>query len=503
MRKIYLISLVIFLSIFTTGCSLRKTNQINSVNTIQTSNNINTPEDKSTNLNVEQKNEEEKTQNVIVNNKYNVDTGQTKCYDTKTQINCSATGSFSGQDAQYLSNAPAYTNNGDGTITDVNTGLMWQKNPGDKLTYSQALTKLKTFKLAGYDDWRVPTIKELYSLINFNGKDISSESTVGDTPFMDTNYFDFSYGDLESGDRIIDSQWVTDSIYKSKVMNGQECFFGVNFADGRIKCYPTQTNKTYYAIFVRGNTDYQTNNFVYNGNGTITDTNTGLMWQELDSGQGMNWGNALAYCENLNLVNQTDWRLPNAKELEKIVDYNRSPDTTNSAAINSVFKVSSITNELGQRDFPFYWTSTTHADSGGGSSAVYVAFGRAMGNMNGKWMDVHGAGAQRSDPKEGDPSDYPNGHGPQGDAIRIYNYVRCVRGGDTQKTSGDEYVSNNNVSNNQNETNLQTKPQPPQEAINACENKSLEDNCSFSTPKGLVSGTCLELNNQLACIPPK
>ena len=37
------------------------------------------------------------------------------------------------------------------------------------------------------------------------------------------------------------------------------------------------------------------------------------------------------------------------------------------------------------------------------------------------------AGAQRSDPKVGDPNDYPYGHGPQGDVIRIYNYVRLVR----------------------------------------------------------------------------
>ena len=44
-----------------------------------------------------------------------------------------------------------------------------------------------------------------------------------------------------------------------------------------------------------------------------------------------------------------------------------------------------------------------------------------------EWVDVHGAGAQRSDPKLGDPSAYPHGDGPQGDAIRIYNYVRLVR----------------------------------------------------------------------------
>ena len=50
--------------------------------------------------------------------------------------------------------------------------------------------------------------------------------------------------------------------------------------------------------------------------------------------------------------------------------------------------------------------------------------------MNGAWVDVHGAGAQRSDPKAGDPADYPTGNGPQGDAIRIYNYVRLVRDAD-------------------------------------------------------------------------
>ncbi len=43
------------------------------------------------------------------------------------------------------------------------------------------------------------------------------------------------------------------------------------------------------------------------------------------------------------------------------------------------------------------------------------------------WLDVHGAGAQRSDPKVGDPQDFPHGRGPQGDVIRIFNFVRCVR----------------------------------------------------------------------------
>ena len=49
--------------------------------------------------------------------------------------------------------------------------------------------------------------------------------------------------------------------------------------------------------------------------------------------------------------------------------------------------------------------------------------------MRGVRMNVHGAGAQRSDPKSGDPGAWKNGNGPQGDEVRIRNYVRCVRGG--------------------------------------------------------------------------
>jgi hypothetical protein len=134
--------------------------------------------------------------------------------------------------------------------------------------------------------------------------------------------------------------------------------------------------------------------------------------------------------------------LPNAKELQSIIDYERSPSYTNSAAISEIFQIAEITNEAGEKDYPSYWTSTTHYDGPSPNKAVYVCFGRALGYMNGQWMDVHGAGAQRSDLKDGDPNNYPEGHGPQGDAIRIYNYVRLVR--DADITTGiDESDSEN------------------------------------------------------------
>jgi hypothetical protein len=80
-------------------------------------------------------------------------------------------------------------------------------------------------------------------------------------------------------------------------------------------------------------------------------------------------------------------------------------------------------------DFPAYWTSTTHRNWSQmpGMAAVYVNFGRSMGYIDGAWVDIHGAGAQRSDPKQGDPADYPSGRGPQGDAVRIANYARLLR----------------------------------------------------------------------------
>ena len=55
------------------------------------------------------------------------DTGQTEHY-TATY----------GEDADYLINPPSFTDNGNGTITDNITGLMWQKTDGGEMTYENA-----------------------------------------------------------------------------------------------------------------------------------------------------------------------------------------------------------------------------------------------------------------------------------------------------------------------------------------------------------------------------
>jgi len=381
-----------------------------------------------------------------------VGTGQSRYWNTDgTEMAAPAVGdALYGQNAQNPGMVPGYLYNGDGTVSDLVTGLMWTQtldlngdgtiDTSDKRTLVQAAAGASAITAGGYSDWRLPTIKQLYSLINFNGTDLPTEATDSSrsTPFIDTRFFDFGYGDLEAGDRIIDAQCATSTLYVDKTFLVFQTMFGVNFADGRIKGYPLDVSmqglgeSDFYVYYVRDNLAYGVNDFYDNGDGTITDRATCLMWSQADSGAGMDWAEALTWVQARNAENyrgHSDWRLPDIKELQSIVDYSRSPATTGSAAIDPEFSCTEIKNEAGQVDYGFYWSSTTHQGFGpnAGAEAAYISFGRGMGKMVGLWMDVHGAGCQRSDPKVGNAADYTDGRGPQGDAIRIDNFVRLVR----------------------------------------------------------------------------
>ncbi len=167
-----------------------------------------------------------------------VDTAQVRCYNDSTEMEFPREGEqFFGQDAHYLGNVPKYKGSSDGTVTDFVTGLMWTRSPGEKQTLKQAITGARMCKIGEYRDWRVPTIKELYSLILFTGTDPDPMSTDTSNlkPFIDNNFFDFKYGDTSKGERIIDSQYGSSTKYVSTTMRSDATMFGVNFGDGRIK----------------------------------------------------------------------------------------------------------------------------------------------------------------------------------------------------------------------------------------------------------------------------
>lgn len=382
-----------------------------------------------------------------------VDTGQDTSHGVNGElINPLPGQAFYGQDAQYSGLQPSYTDNGDGTITDNITGLMWVQTPNNlqKVTYAQTEGIADALAQGGYTDWRVPTIKELYSLIDFRGK--TGMSALDGIPYIDMDYFDFIYGDESQGERHIDAQYWSATQYVSTTMNGAITNFGVNFADGRIKGYgltdPFNQPMKQFLRCVRGNPQYGVNDFVDNGDGTITDLASGLSWIQIDSGSlnagprndgTLNWQEALDWAENLSYGGYDDWRLPSAKELQSIVDYSRSPATSGSAAIDPLFVCTQIIDEGSSVDYAQYWSSTSHFDGPPellGNRACYVCFGEGQGFMEVppgsqqyQFWDVHGAGCQRSDLKDGNPADYPHGFGPQGDVQRIFNMVRCVRGG--------------------------------------------------------------------------
>ena len=181
-------------------------NQINS-NTEKNSSNSNGTNNQS---NVNNSNNNNNTGNSLNNNILNTnnnstvlpDTGQTKCYDNTSEIDCpTANDDFYGQDGSYIINEPSFLDNEDGTITDNNTGLMWKKCisgiQGASCTEGvmeelnlenakQACSDLNTSPDAPYTNWRIPNIEELISILDLSRSNPSINST-----FFPNNPFDW------------------------------------------------------------------------------------------------------------------------------------------------------------------------------------------------------------------------------------------------------------------------------------------------------------------------
>ena len=267
------------------------------------------------------------------------DTGQTLSY----------TPTF-GEDGDYTINPPSYINNGDGTITDSITGLMWQKSDSGEMTYESATNYPTTLTLGDFSDWRLPTAHELYGIMNLGVTN----------PSLSTNVFTLTAAEY---------WWSSDC-----QANVSSNIWASN-AGGGIGAHPKSETisaggvKRFHARCVRG-VSVTARHFIKNGDGTTTDLDTGLIWQQAQLSSTTNWESALQYAENLTFAGHSDWRLPNIKELQSIndetlirpsVNTNVFPGTVNSAR---------------------YWSSTTRCN--GTNQAWYVDYQYGIASYDNK-----------------------------------------------------------------------------------------------------------------------
>ena len=246
------------------------------------------------------------------------DTGQQNSY----------TSTF-GEDSDYLINQPAYTLNGDGTITDTNTTLMWQQTDGGEMTIEAAMIYCDTLTLGGYQDWRMPNCHELFSILHHDRSN----------PAMDTNYFTNTRAEY----------WWS---YQRQTNDSNKVWV-TNAGGGVGNHLKTETisaggTKKFHVRAVRDLVPPITlpNHFINNGDGTTTDLVTNLVWQQVPTTDTITWEQALIMADTLQAAGYNDWRVPNIKELQSIND-------------ESNFNPSVADNYFPGIIIGQYWSSTT------------------------------------------------------------------------------------------------------------------------------------------------
>ncbi len=253
-----------------------------------------------------------------------------------------------GEDSDYSFNPPAYTVNGNGTVTDQVTGLMWQQSDGGEMTWPGAVTYCDQLTLGGYSDWQLPSGFNLFNLVDHD----HNNPALNPAAFPSTNA----------------EYWWT-----AKEQVGDSTKAWVVNAGGGIGAHPKNEtisaggSKRFHARCLR-NVSGTTSSFTANGNGTVTHNTTGLVWQQGEV-TSTPWEAALAYCENLSLGSSTNWRLPNIKELRSISD-----DTRSSPALNMTYFPGGQSAR--------YWSSTSLFGNAG--LAWFVDFTGGLASYNDK-----------------------------------------------------------------------------------------------------------------------
>ena len=223
-------------------------------------------------------------------------TGQTKCYDTAgAEISCAGTGQDGEIQVGVAWPSPRFVDNGDGTVSDNLTGLMWIKGETEPMHWQAALDYVKTLNTGGHTDWRLPNVNELRSLVDYSQ---FSPSLPQGHPF--TNAVAFGYWSSTTLASYSYTAWgvVMNSglvgynsksygTYVRAVRGGQCGSVGDSVIclpkTGQTKCYDAagaeiQCSGTRQDGDIQAGVAWPNPRFTVNGDTTITDNLTGLIW---------------------------------------------------------------------------------------------------------------------------------------------------------------------------------------------------------------------------------
>jgi hypothetical protein len=347
-------------------------------------------------------------------------TGQTTAYTANKKDNISTAVAVPDDGTVRAGAALSYTDNGDGTITDPTTGLMWEKkgdNGGlhDKdngYTWSGIGSQETIWDwlddvnaeggtgFAGYSDWRIPNAKELQSLVNFqNGAPMTSTAfnvncVVGATVLTGSCTAPASYFSSTTWARSTSMAWGV-SFYEGllyaydkaaglrvRAVRGGGSGLGAFPATGQTTAYTANKNDgSPGAVAVPDDGTVRAGaplHFSDNGNGTITDDNTGLVWEKKGDSGGLHdkdniywWsgnGDQETVWDFLDDINTEgfggfgDWRVPNARELLSIADFQYQWAVPAAFQNNCVPGATVLTGSCTFQSM--YWTSTTRISTG-------------------------------------------------------------------------------------------------------------------------------------------
>ncbi|MCK9365151.1 MAG: DUF1566 domain-containing protein [Syntrophales bacterium] len=279
-------------------------------------------------------------------------TGQTTCYDaTGTAIACAGTGQDGAVQAGIAWPSSRFANNGNGTVTDHLTGLVWLKDAGCTgfgpfVPWTDALTKannLATGQCGLTDgsqagDWRLPNINELRSLLMTAGQ---SDMTVWLTGQGFSNAGS-SYWSSTPANSDGSAAWAIDLsslyIYGVGATPGTRVWPVRDGQDGGVIILPKTGQTTSAATGDDGalqkGAAWPSPRFTDNNDGTVTDHLTSLVWLKKGTCavQTKTWSDALTYavgmaegqCDLADGSKAGDWRLPNVNELQSVIDWSKS-----------------------------------------------------------------------------------------------------------------------------------------------------------------------------------